>query len=165
MSKTKYIIIFINLLLLLGYFNWSIVAKEKTLSAGKRVLLELKPVDPRSIMQGDYMSLAYKIDDLPPHANITKRGYCIVKVDAHGVGQKLRLQNELKPLAPGEMAIKYFFSGNSYFANIHLGAEAYFFQEGQGKRFEAARYGALKVDDAGNSVLEGLYNEQYRLIK
>lgn len=165
MSKTKHIIILINLLLLLGYFNWSITAKEKTLSAGKRVLLELKPVDPRSLMQGDYMSLAYKINDLPSHATITKRGYCIVKLGAHGVAQKLRFQDELKPLAPGETAIKYFFSGNSYFADIHLGAESYFFEEGQGKRFEAAKYGALKVDEAGNSVLEGLYNEHYRLIK
>lgn len=165
MSKTKHIIIVLNLLLLLGYFNWSIMAKEKTLSAGKRVLLELKPVDPRSLMQGDYMGLAYKLNDLPPHATITKRGYCIVKLGAHGVAHKLRLQNELKPLAAGETAIKYFFSGNNYFADIHLGAESFFFEEGQGERFEAAKYGALKVDEAGNSVLEGLYNEHYRLIK
>jgi uncharacterized membrane-anchored protein len=165
MSKTKRIIILLNLLLLVGYFNWSIMAKEKTLSKGQLVLLELAPVDPRSLMQGDYMQLRYKLNDLPSSTVIDKRGYCIVKLDEHHVAQKLRLQPELQPLKPGETAVKYFYSGNGYTTNIHLGAESYFFEEGQAKRFQAAKYGGIKIDDTGNSVLEGLYDEHYRIIK
>src|SRR5690606_1427760 len=50
-------VIGLNLLLLLGYFNYSIRQKEALLKTRKSVLLELAPVDPRSIMQGDYMEL------------------------------------------------------------------------------------------------------------
>ncbi len=47
----------LNLLLVLVAFNYSVYTKEKTLEAGTLVLLELAPVDPRSLMQGDYMVL------------------------------------------------------------------------------------------------------------
>jgi uncharacterized membrane-anchored protein len=47
---------------------------------------------------------------------------------------------------------------------MHIGAESYFFEEGQAKKFEVARYGGIKVDDAGNSVLVGLYDKNHKLI-
>ena len=59
MKKQSRILIITNLLLLLGYLNWSIYQKEQTLRDGQLVLFELAPVDPRSLMQGDYMSLRY----------------------------------------------------------------------------------------------------------
>ncbi|MEO7213493.1 GDYXXLXY domain-containing protein [Mucilaginibacter sp.] len=163
MSKTKRIIVLLNLLLLVGYFNWAIMAKEKTLSKGKLVLLRLAPVDPRSLMQGDYMQLNYEISTAP--AGITKRGYCIVTLDEHGVAKKQRFQDELQPLKPGELAVKYFSAPGWRSVNARIGAESFFFEEGQGQRFQAAKYGGIKIDDAGNSVLEGLYDEHYRLIK
>ena len=57
MKNIKWWIILINLILLLVYFNGSILSKEDLLKNGKLILLELAPVDPRSLMQGDYMSL------------------------------------------------------------------------------------------------------------
>ena len=162
MSKTKRIIIVLNLLLLVGYFNWAIIAKEKTLAKGRLILLKLAPVDPRSLMQGDYMRLDYEINNIAPGTDISKRGYCIVKLDANGVAKRQRFQDGLKPLKTGEFVLKYFSNGNQYFTRIHLGAESYFFEEGQSKRFESAKYGGLKVDDAGNSVLEGLYDEHFK---
>ena len=57
MKKYSRILIIVNLILLLGYFNWSVYQKEQTLKDGQLVLLQLAPVDPRSLMQGDYMRL------------------------------------------------------------------------------------------------------------
>ncbi|KIG15596.1 putative membrane protein [Enhygromyxa salina] len=37
--------------------------KERVLSTGQTVLLPLAPVDPRSLMQGDYMILRYELED------------------------------------------------------------------------------------------------------
>lgn len=42
--------------------------------------------------------------------------------------------------------------------------ESFFFEEGQGEVYEKAVYGGLRVDEAGNSILVGLYNEQFQLI-
>lgn len=162
MSKTKWAVVLVNLLLLLGYFNWSIMAKEHTLDTGKLVLLKLAPVDPRSLMQGDYMRLNYEINQVPDGMQVTKRGYCILKLDEHSVGTKLRLQDGQKPLNPGEVAVKYYFAGGRWSAAIHVGAESYFFEEGQAAKYDKAVYGALRVDDAGNSVLVGLYDAAYK---
>ena len=53
----------VNLIILLGLFNNSILQKEELLSNGQLILLELVPVDPRSLMQGDYMRLRYAISE------------------------------------------------------------------------------------------------------
>ena len=44
MKKQSRILIITNLLLLLGYLNWSIYQKEQTLRDGQLVLFELAPV-------------------------------------------------------------------------------------------------------------------------
>ena len=38
-------------------------ARERCSPSGRVVLLELAPVDPRSLMQGDYMALRFKVAD------------------------------------------------------------------------------------------------------
>ena len=54
-------IVILSAFLVLAVVNWSIFQKERHLSEGKIVYLELAPVDPRSLMQGDYMALNFKI--------------------------------------------------------------------------------------------------------
>src|SRR6267378_3387619 len=50
-------------LALLALVNFSIRGKERQLADGSVVYLELAPVDPRSLMQGDYMALRFKMED------------------------------------------------------------------------------------------------------
>ena len=173
MTKIKSIVIVANLILLLGYVNWSIAQKEETLKNGKLVLFELAPVDPRSLMQGDYMRLNYaagrafdslNTSGLDKEKKFARRGYCIVKLDQQGIARLQRFQKQLQPLRGGEQAIRYFTSGGNLRV-LRLGAESYFFEEGTGKKYEQAKYGGLKVDEAGNSVLTGLYNAEAKLIK
>lgn len=164
MKKVSRILIIINLLLLLGYFNWSIFQKEQTLKNGRLVLLQLAPVDPRSLMQGDYMRLNYKEsgfnlrnweEETPP------RGYAILKTDSNHVAQIIRLQESPEPVNDSELMMKYKIIDGRLF----LGAESFFFEEGQDTIFENAAYGGLKVDDKGESLLVGLYDADFRLIQ
>lgn len=166
MKKYKWAVIFLNLVLILLFFNLSLAKKEKILSGGELILLELAPVDPRSLMQGDYMQLNYSISQMQIfdyiNENYARRGYCVVRVDENGVASGIRLQAEKTPLAPGEKLIEY--TAGSW-GRISIGAESFFFQEGQGEKFAKARYGGIKVDRAGNSVLIGLYDENRKQIK
>ncbi len=63
MSKLKLYIISANMLLVLGFFFFNIIRNESILNDGETVLLRLRPVDPRSIMQGDYMALRFSLGD------------------------------------------------------------------------------------------------------
>lgn len=167
LKKYRRHLIIINLILVLLFVNYAIIKKEKTLSEGRLVLLELAPVDPRSLMQGDYMNLRYKITQLqdfrepqekPEIEVLPNTGYYIVVLDSNNVAKKVRIQPMLEPLNKNEIPLKY--HKNNY--RIFLGAESYFFQEGTADKFENSKYGALRVDDKGNSILVGLYNEDFK---
>ncbi|MDN3691265.1 GDYXXLXY domain-containing protein [Chryseobacterium tructae] len=162
MKKYKWLIIAINLVLLLIYFNYSVAEKEALLKNGQPILLKLAPVDPRSLMQGDYMSLRYAISDNMNAERIPKRGYCVVKLDAKGVAEKVRFQKDPTPLKAGEHLIKYT-SPNEW--RINIGAESFFFQEGQAEKYSKAAYGGIRTDKDGNSLLIGLYDEQLKQIQ
>lgn len=162
MKKYKSIIILINLVLLLFFFNKSLLHKEETLANGKLVLLELAPVDPRSLMQGDYMRLNYDISRNIDLDSISKRGYCVVTLNDKNIAQRVRFQDGLRPKNDGEYFINY---TSASWRNVNIGAESYFFQEGQGEKFEKAKYGGLKIDNKGKSILVGLYDKNLQLIE
>jgi uncharacterized membrane-anchored protein len=149
-------------MILLVYFNFSVVKKENLLKDGKLILLSLAPVDPRSLMQGDYMTLRYSISENLNVNSLPKRGYCVVKLNPQGIAEKVRFQKNTTPLNKGEYLIEYN-SPDQW--NVNIGAESFFFQEGQAEKYEKAKYGAIKVDTKGNSLLVGLYDENLKNIK
>lgn len=162
MKKYKNYIILFNLLIILILINLSIYQKENVLTHGDLVLLELAPVDPRSLMQGDYMQLDYAAtQDIGHLDSIPKRGFCIVRLDSNGVGESLRLQKNAAPLSSGEYAIPYTVSN----WQLSIGADSFFFEEGQAEKFESAKYGGLRIDKRGNNVLIGLFDENRKQIK
>ncbi|QQQ30342.1 GDYXXLXY domain-containing protein [Chryseobacterium indoltheticum] len=162
MKKYKWLIIVLNLMILLVYFNFSVVKKENLLKDGKLILLSLAPVDPRSLMQGDYMTLRYSISENLNVNSLPKRGYCVVNLNPQGIAEKVRFQKNTTPLNKGEYLIEYN-SPDQW--NVNIGAESFFFQEGQAEKYEKAKYGAIKVDTKGNSLLVGLYDENLKNIK
>jgi uncharacterized membrane-anchored protein len=157
MKKYKWAIILLNLVVLLVYFNTSIAKKERILTNGKLILLELQPAKSRSLMQGDYMALKYLIAE-KPDVNMGKRGCCVVMVDSNNVGQLVRFQPGKFRLDNSETLIEYTYQDKA----LKVGAESFFFQEGQAKKYDSAMYGGLKVDERGNSVLVGLYDRHFR---
>lgn len=161
MKKYKWLVVLLNLSVILFFFNKSIIDKEKILSNGKLVLLKLAPVDPRSIMQGDYMRLNYEIARNISSDSIAKRGYCIVTLDKDGIASKVRLQNDRTPIRAGEYAIVY--TAGKW--SLNIGAESYFFEEGKGIKFDSAVYGGIKIDNNGGGILVGLYDKNLKKIE
>ena len=158
MSKKYKIVLAANLILVLAFFAFSVIQKETLIAKGTEILLRLAPVDPRSLMQGDYMALDYEI--MRDIGYKSKSGYIVVKVDGDRVAEFVRIQDD-QDVNDGEFIIRY--KRNS--GRLSVGADNYFFQEGSAKKFENAKYGLLKVDDDGNSILVGLCDKDGRLIE
>ncbi len=136
--------------------NYLIVGKENTLTNGRTVLLRLAPVDPRSLIQGDYMLLRYAIARDVPVAHLRDKGYIVVSLNENNEAKFLRVHKG-ENLQTGEYLLFYRKRGE-----LRLGAESFMFQEGDAKLYEKARYGELKVDASGTSVLVGLRGEDFR---
>lgn len=139
-----------GLALVLCAMLWSIASKEQVLHEGRRVLLALAPVDPRSLMQGDYMQLAYALESLP-HEGWPADGHLVLTQGRDDVARFVR-RHAGEPLQPGEFLLRYRIRER----RLRLGAESFFFQEGQAERYAGARYGELRVEPGGGSVLVGL---------
>lgn len=154
MKKAIFGVWFVALLLIL---NGLIYQKELMLKGAQQVLLALAPVDPRSLIQGDYMVLRYAIaNQVTDDATVRdgQEGLLTLKLESNGVAS-LVARDSSAPLEPGQLHLKYRVNGG----RCLLGAESYMFEEGKAEHFAAAKYGELRVAPDGSSVLVGLRNE------
>lgn len=137
--------------LVLTLTNVGIWKNEQVLSLGTTVFVELGPVDPRSLMQGDYMTLSVV---LPPAENTDSPapGFVVAQRDKHGIAVLTRFHDGESALAPGELLIQLSQRGGRPL----FVTDAFFFKEGEGMRWAAARYGEFRVDRDGKAVLVGL---------
>src|SRR5471030_3398218 len=147
-------------LLVLIATNVSVYQKEQLLKNGAVVILELAPVDPRSLMQGDYMALSYAItrplqleldqqhqvcNSVPSTPCLPLSGKIIVDLDTQRQVTQARF-DQGPPLKANQLRVKYHMNSGS----LTVGTNAYFFQEGHGERFVHARYGAFRVGKDGD---------------
>ncbi len=164
MSRTKRLLLLLCLSVVLGYALIYGLDKERTLRSGPLVLLQLAPVDPRSLLQGDYMDLRYELLRLAGDA-VPDRGesFAIVRLDENGVGYLVRMSDTPDGLAEGEYAlrIRRQEAGAWSRGELSIGADSYFFEEGKAEVFGRAAYGALRLDGRGGVVLAGLYDVNF----
>ena len=150
----------IGLALALAAVNFSIWQKEQLVAHGKTVLLQLAPVDPRSLMQGDYMRLDYALTralkDDKGEATRTVR----LKLNAQGLATRLDADADAV-LASDEARMVMRRRGGVFRSAWRIGSDAYFFQERTGQLYARARYGEYRTDAAGESVLVALRDEKF----
>ncbi len=159
MKKYSIILILGNLLLILVFFNKSILDKEAILAEKNIVFLELRS-DFSLWIHGNTLSLKYKISENLKTDSIPPRGCVLVKTDSLGIVQKIQIQNGIPSKENNSYLIEY--TAGKFYMNI--GAPFFVFPEGHQAAFQKAKYGGLKVDDKGNSIFVGLYNEKRQKI-
>lgn len=145
----------VGAVLALGLVNWDVRGKEQVIAQGQRILVPLIPVDPRSLMQGDYMALNFalpfemreKLKDIVSASQLVR-----ASVDDQGVATILGLLTATEPLQQGELALPL----KRLKGQWVLVTDAYFFPEGQGRHFEQTRYGDFRVLPDGRALLVGL---------
>ena len=141
-----------GLLLVLAAVNYSIYGKEEIIRSGETVYLELAPVDPRSLMQGDYMALRFQLTG---------------EIEAARAAGTLDASLRSVPLALDDRRVATLAAGNEQgpqirfnvlaYDRVWLGTNAYFFAEGTAERYTPARYGEFKLSrETGEAVLVGL---------
>ena len=165
MTRLRNAVVLAGLLCALTAAGLTIQAKERILAEGRTVLLELAPVDPRSLIQGDYMALRYapKVLPGPPaETELSAAGTAVLGIDGPGVAGYRRLDRGER-LGADEVRLRYI--SRLPHGDVRYGADSYFFEEGLAEAYQLARYGVLKVDEAGRSVLVGLADAEGRLIQ
>lgn len=161
---TRHLALLLSGLAILAGINATVWRYEHAMSSGEVVLLRLAPVDPRSLMQGDYMRLNYEIarELTSRDARATQNkgsDTLVIRLDAHQVAT-LVVDGKPDRLASDERLLQVHQSERQW----QIGPDAYFFEEGSGEQYEAARYGEFRLQADGKTLLVGLRDEAYQPI-
>ncbi|QPL46972.1 GDYXXLXY domain-containing protein [Halomonas sp. A40-4] len=167
-AKWSRVVIIVTTLLILAVVNWAIWEKERHLAEGDIVYLELAPVDPRSLMQGDYMALNFELSNAIQRAlrqhheegtPKAKNGDVIVRLDEQRIAHFQRLDDGTS-LADDEQQLRYRIRNGQ----VRFATDAFFFQEGHVERYEPARYGRFRINEDGEPLLVSLHDSELNLL-
>jgi uncharacterized membrane-anchored protein len=164
------VLIALGALLVLGAVNFAIAGKERVQRHGEIVYLPLEPVDPRSLLQGDYMALRFALvreiesREGDAQANGDAKADHVAREGQVMLAPVTLDDQHIATLAPAgatsaaaPLKLRYRIRGG----HVWLGTNAFFFEEGSAERFSGARYGEFRVDrDSGEAVLVGLRNDK-----
>ncbi|OZV17029.1 beta-carotene 15,15'-monooxygenase [Aggregatibacter actinomycetemcomitans] len=161
-SKVKPMVALCTVLLILIPLNYKVWQFENVLMTGKPVVLKIAPVDPRSIIQGDYMSLSYAIlTDIRAQLNTSvndqeaaisgrktrsKRVYVLVHQDEQGVATLCRVENRI-PTDFYDCVPDMYLPVNNVGWFPQLPSQEYFFAEGKGQHYAQAEYAEYRFKD------------------
>lgn len=149
------------LVIILGF----IASKEYTLRTGQEVLLKTRPVDPRDLFRGDYVTLDYDISTLDLRKLDTDSSsfdwhddvYVAIEIrGGYGIAtgiyknmpkEGIFMKGEVNNPSNTSMRIEY-------------GIESYFVPEGQGHDIERERNNLsvkISLDKSGNAVIKSVF--------
>ncbi len=148
----------------LAVASFSIWQKQDLIARGQPVFVALAPADPRSLMQGDFMRLNFRLPEemvqLAPPGVTAARPQVRARRDARGVATLLGPHHPGVPLAADELVIELSPKNGSW----TLVTDAWFFREGDGQRWEQARFGEFRVASDGRALLVGMADAQLKPI-
>ncbi|MGG1251080.1 GDYXXLXY domain-containing protein [Brevibacillus agri] len=141
--------------------GYQVYSSESILSKGTSVKLELVPVDPRSLLQGDYVRLGYTISTLADEdfssgekIRVVLRKQSDNVYNYGGYYEKEGKWNKPYAAEPTDVIINGKTVGAS---QVEYGIESYFVPEGTGLEVERnARFATIKVGANGDALLESL---------
>lgn len=159
-SKVKPLVALAVVLLILIPLNYKVQQFEDVLATGKPVVLKIAPVDPRSLMQGDYMALSYAIlNDIRANLNESEDGvilakekkhpskvYALIHQDEQGVATLCRVEDSL-PNDFKDCVANVYLPVNNFKWLPELPSQEYFFSEGKGQYYAQAEYAEYRFKD------------------
>lgn len=157
----------LSALAVLAVANVGIWQKEDLIAHGRTVYIALAPVDPRSLMQGDYMALNYQLGDTLrdqlDDADRLTQPVALARLDARGVATLEQLVDTATDAPPSADRLHIRLAPRK--GRWVIVSDAWFFREGEGERWQAARYGEFRVQPDGRALLVGLADADLQPIR
>ncbi len=167
LPTTSQWIVVATVVLVLGAVTINISKKEDLITHGDKLLFSLGPVDPRSIMQGDYMRLRFelatqiaaKLQQLNTQNTIPQyNGFAVVEKDDKGIVTFVDLYHN-QDLTQNQFLIPY----KNRNHQIHFTTNAFYFQEGKASHFQQARFGEFRYKN-GEMILVNMVDKDFEVL-
>ena len=176
MNKISNWVLVLTAVLALVYVNLNTWQSQQIKLRGEILFLELAPVDPLSLVQGQYMRLRFEIEKSydstheDQGAIQTSRGnvLAIINLDDKRIGTLTGLlapnQRQQQPHGDDNLQLQVHArpedSMESY--AIRIEQNSFLFQENTEDRYAEAKYGMFRVEEDGRYILVDLADEHLR---
>ncbi|PFG04571.1 putative membrane-anchored protein [Bacillus sp. es.034] len=145
-----------------GWIGYQVYSNETLLQNGETVILKLQPVDPRSLLQGDYVELNYSISQLED-TSIDDSGpvTIVLRENPQGVHEYTGVYkfngkwNAFYEKKPGDVLLNGKVTSSwDNSAQVTYGIEHFFIPEGTGLDVEGkVKTAVVTVSDKGDGIL------------
>lgn len=154
-------IVAVSAVIVLATSNYAIYQRERLLANGQVVLLRLAPVDPRSLMQGDYMALQFSVA-LEARANtaldaLPQDGRLLLTLDQNQVGHFAGFDSDPTQRRDDQVRMRYRVRNQ----RMKFATNAFFFEEGSAHIYQQAQYGQFRVGPDGASILVAMFDGDF----
>ncbi|WP_409304870.1 GDYXXLXY domain-containing protein [Peribacillus sp. SCS-155] len=155
-------------LLQMAFLSVQVFKSESILKNGKEITVSLVPVDPRSMLQGDYVILRYSFSTIPelsengeysqeiPDGDVVS---VLLRENGNGIYQYGgNFAHDGKWMDPYEKQEGDVIIDGRYDAynSVTYGIENFFIPEGKGSEYEGRKFAELKVGSNGDAILTRL---------
>ena len=137
----------------IGFLSWVILGRAAILRDGQEVLLEVRPVDPRDLLRGDYVVLTYNVTTIPTEtienlkddeaAPRTRPIFVRLREGENGIWQPVAASFFHPPVAAlqdGDVdmrgMVQPYWSPDSVSVDVDYGIERFYVPEGEGRAIE-----------------------------
>ncbi|MCG3083609.1 GDYXXLXY domain-containing protein [Anoxybacillus kestanbolensis] len=155
-TKQKWLPLFVVMILQGAFIIYVTFDKEQHLQYGQQIKLQLEPIDPRSLIQGDYIRLQYEISTIEGMNELGKV-QVILRKDEAGIHRLVGIYSLNGKKRNGDMYQEgdVLVNGNIYGDTIIYGIETYFVPEKTGGDIQQrARFAYVRVSKTGDALLE-----------
>ncbi len=148
--------------------NVNINKKQELIENGEVLLFKLAPVDPRSIMQGDYMRLRFDLANDIRERHLLKNngkktsnhhGFAVVEKGENKIVTFVELFHN-QVLEQNQFMVPY--KMRRY--QVVFTTNAFYFQEGKASHFQKARYGQFRMSNSGEMLLVNMIDEKFKVL-
>lgn len=144
--------------------NQSVLRLESEFREARVIYLPIGPSDPRSLIQGDYMTLIFRQTIYPPFEDadaLPDRGQIFLALDADNIASFSRVAAPGDAPGSGEIRVDY---ARDVYGSIQYCPTSFFFQEGDAEAYAGARFAVVRVAASGKTRLVDLADENRKII-
>lgn len=163
-------------------FLGMIFKNELHLKNSESIYVRLQPVDPRSILQGDYMALNYQLYFAPQNSTPENTNQPDINSEDHIFSgqyfdeiiknkssivtyveldpQKRVIHTRFEPLKNVQTQRLILQNPDNRYTRLYPALQSFLFAEGLAECYQQAEYAEFKVDEQGNAILMSLKGDQ-----
>ncbi|WP_212974556.1 GDYXXLXY domain-containing protein [Bacillus sp. J14TS2] len=161
--KQKWAFILLLVCLQVGFVSYQSITNEMLLKEGTLIKVKLEPVDPRSLLQGDYVTLRYDISTIPDLDNSSMSNEKVKVVlrenedNIYGYAGYVYADGEWNRPYKKQLGDVIINGKTNRPGEVIYGTESFFVPEGEGIELQDnAEIAYLRVGKKGNALLQNV---------